>query len=431
MINFFGKFFKNPFVNASLFSGVAAVIKMGTALLIGKIIAEISGATGILLYGQLLSVILIVTILSGGALNQGFIKYIAEYNTLNKERLPKLISTAFKATTGLSIIISFILIFSSSFIAEEILYDRKYASIIICLGAFLIFYSLNNFVISILNGFQEFRKISFINISLSAVGLIITLILSYYLNIYGALLSVVTSQSVVFLITLFAVRKEKWFEIKNFTSKFDSIELSKLSKFGIMAILASITPAITAIIIRNFIVKELTEFDAGIYEFTMRIANSALMLFSMTVSIYYIPRLSEILDFKTLIKEVNSTLYIVLPISFLSLFAVYLLRDYIILILGSDEFLSSSSLILFVLAGVFFKIFTQVYGFVFVAKAKIKSIIIIEVLFNIIFTISSIWLIQAYQIKGAVIAFLACNFIYLAGVYIVFKKTFTSNSKFS
>lgn len=431
MINLFGKFFKNPFVNASLFSGVAAVIKMGTALLIGKIIAEISGATGILLYGQLLSVILIVTILSGGALNQGFIKYIAEYNTLNKERLPRLISTAFKATIGLSIIISSILIISSSFIAEEILYDRRYSSIVIYLGVFLIFYSLNNFVISILNGFQEFRKISFINISLSAVGLIITLILSYYLNIYGALLSVVTSQSVVFLITLFAVRKEKWFQIKNFTRKFDPIELNKLSKFGLMAVLASITPAITAIIIRNFIVKELTEFDAGIYEFTMRIANSALMLFSMTVSIYYIPRLSEILDFKTLIKEVNSTLYIVLPITFFSLFAVYLLRDYIILILGSDEFLSSSSLIIFVLAGVFFKIFTQVYGFVFVAKAKIKSIIIIEVLFNIIFTISSIWLIQAYQIKGAVIAFLVCNFIYLAGVYIIFKKTFTLSSKFS
>lgn len=427
MLNFFSKFLKNPFVNASLFSGVAAVIKMSTALLIGKIIAEISGATGILLYGQLLSVVLIVTILSGGALNQGFIKYIAEYNSTNKEKLPSLISTAFKTTIGLSVFISLIIILCSSYIASQVLYDASYTSIIIILGVLLLFYSLNNFTLSILNGFQRFKKISLLNIALSIVGLIITLILSFYLNIYGALLSVVTSQSVVFCITLFFVRKESWFDLNFFNKNFDITELVKLSKFGLMAVLATVTPAISAIIIRNFIAGGLSAFDAGLYEFTMRIANTALMLFSMTVSIYYIPRLSEILSFQNLKKEVNSTLIIVIPISLVSLAFIYLIRDYIILILGTDEFLESSGLFVYILIGVFLKICTQVFGFVFVAKAKIKSIIIIEVLFNICFTLASIYLVKFYQVQGAVIAFMICNFIYFIGVYITFKKVFTSN----
>lgn len=429
MNHLINKVLKNPFVNASLYSGVAAILKIGTALLVGKIIAEISGATGILLYGQLLSVVLIVTILSGGAFNQGFIKYIAEYNITDKEKIPKLISTAFKSTVGLSIIISLILIVLSPYLASEVLYDVKYTSIIVVLAVFLIFYTLNNFMLSVLNGFQKFKKISFLNITLSTTGLILTLILSYYLEIYGALLSVVMSQSIVFFVTLFFVRKEFWFSRHFFNEKINYQELVKLLKYGIMAILATVTPAVTAILIRNFITGELSQFDAGIYEFTMRIANSALMLFSMTVSIYYIPRLSEIMDFSNLLKEIRKTLYIVIPLTLITLSSTYFLRDYVILILGSEELLAGSSLIIYILVGVFLKICTQVVGFVFVAKAKIKSIIIIEVLFNICFTLLSIYLVRLYQIEGAVAAFAICNFFYMIGVYITFKNVFNGKTE--
>jgi len=424
LINRLNRILKNPFINASLFSGVSAVVKMATALLIGKIVAEISGATGILLYGQLLSVVLIVSLLAGGALNQGFVKYIAEYDSVHKEKLPGLISTAFKTTVVLSVAIGIIVIVFSSFIATYVLYNEQYASIIVYLGLFLIFYSLNNFALSVLNGFQRFKKYSVLNIALSTTGLVITIVLSYYLNIYGALLSLVTSQSVVFLITLFFVRNESWFAIAFFDSKFDYSELKKLTKFGIMVVLASITPAISAIIIRNYIAQELSIFNAGIYEFTMRIATSALMLFSMTVSIYYIPKLSEISTIKNLLTEVKNTLVIVIPFSLSSLVFIYLIRDFVIVLLGSKEFLASSGLIFYVLLGVFFKICTQVYGFVFVAKAKIRIIIIIEVLFNVCFTMASIILIQFYEIYGAVVAFTVCNFIYLIGVYITFKSVF-------
>lgn len=424
MVNPFKRFGKNPFINASLFSGVSAVVKMVSALLIGKIIAEISGATGILLYGQLLSVVLIVSLLAGGALNQGFIKYIAEYDAVNKGKLPGLISTAFKSTVALSLAIGAIVIIFSSIIARDVLYNEKYSSIVVYLGIFLIFYSLNNLALSVLNGFQKFKKYSLLNIVLSTTGLIITLILSYYLSIYGAMLSLVLSQSIVFFISLYFIRNEFWFNLDFFNSRFDYAELIKLSKFGLMAVLASVTPAISAIIIRNYIAQELSIFNAGIYEFTMRIATSALMLFSMTVSMYYIPKLSEISNAKRLLTEVKSTLLIVIPFSFLSLTFIYFIRDFVIVLLGSEEFLASSSLIWLVLLGVLFKICTQVYGFVFVAKAKIRIIIIIEVLFNICFTIASIILIQFYQIYGAVMAFMICNFIYLIGVYSTFRKVF-------
>lgn len=424
MVNPFKFFIKNPFINASLFSGVSAVVKMVSALLIGKIIAEISGATGILLYGQLLSVVLIVSLLAGGALNQGFIKYIAEYDAVNKGKLPGLISTAFKSTVALSLAIGAIVIIFSSIIARDVLYNEKYSSIVVYLGIFLIFYSLNNLALAVLNGFQKFKKYSLLNIVLSTTGLIITLILSYYLNIYGAMLSLVLSQSVVFFISLYFIRNEFWFNLDFFNSRFDYEELIKLSKFGLMVVLASVTPAISAIIIRNYIAQELSIFNAGIYEFTMRIATSALMLFSMTVSMYYIPKLSEISNAKRLLTEVKSTLLIVIPFSFLSLTFIYFIRDFVIVLLGSEEFLASSSLIWLVLLGVLFKICTQVYGFVFVAKAKIRIIIIIEVLFNICFTIASIILIQFYQIYGAVMAFMICNFIYLIGVYSTFRKVF-------
>ncbi len=64
------------------------------------------------------------------------------------------------------------------------------------------FYSLNVFSFSIMNGFTKYKFLLIINVIGQILGLSVTLILIYNDNIEGALISVVITPSLIFLIEL-------------------------------------------------------------------------------------------------------------------------------------------------------------------------------------------------------------------------------------
>ena len=418
------KIINNPFVNASFYSAISSVIKILTSLLIGKIIAQMSGAEGMVLYGQLLSFVVILNVFSGGAILQGITKYVAEYNNQDKNKIPVLLSTALKISLYLSLFFGALMILFSKLISKLILYTEEYYLVFVVFGITISFFTINNFLLAILNGYKEYKKFNVINIILNISSLIITVVLSYFLDVLGTLLSVVVNQSIILSISIYFLRNENWLRKENFNLSINKTQLKLLLGFGIVAILSTALTPISSIIIRNNIISSVSLFDAGLYEFVFRISGAVIMFFTLTISTYYLPRISEINNKKELLLEVKKTYIIVIPVIFVLLLIVYFLRDFITIILASREFLVASNLFIYVLIGVFFKVITQIVGFVFLSKAKIKEVIIIEVLFNICFTIMSIFLVNRIGLVGAVMAFLICNILYFIGVLSLFLNTF-------
>lgn len=418
------KIINNQFVNASFYSAISSVIKILTSLLIGKLIAQMSGAEGMVLYGQLLSFVVILNVFSGGAILQGITKYVAEYNNQDKNKIPVLLSTALKVSLYLSLFFGALMILFSKLISKLILYTEEYYLVFVVFGITISFFTINNFLLAILNGYKEYKKFNIINIILNISSLIITVVLSYFLDVLGTLLSVVVNQSIILSISIYFLRNENWLRKENFNLSINKTQLKLLLGFGIVAILSTALTPISSIIIRNNIISSVSLFDAGLYEFVFRISGAVIMFFTLTISTYYLPRISEINNKKELLLEVKKTYIIVIPVIFVLLLIVYFLRDFITIILASREFLVASNLFIYVLIGVFFKVITQIVGFVFLSKAKIKEVIIIEVLFNICFTIMSIFLVNRIGLVGAVMAFLICNILYFIGVLSLFLNTF-------
>lgn len=414
----------NQFINASFYSAISSIIKIITSLLIGKLIANLSGAEGMVLYGQLLSFVVILNVFSGGAINQGITKYVAQYNVQEEHLLPKVLSTSLKITFYLSLSLGLLIVVFSKFISKQILYDEKFYLIFVIYGFTITFFSLNNFLLSVLNGFKEYKKFNVLNIILNLSSLIVTLILSYTLDVIGTLLSVVVNQSIIFFIALFYLRKEKWFKIDNFTFSIDKIQLKLLSGFALISVLSTAVAPISSIIIRNNIISQLSLFDAGLYEFAFRVSTAVIIFFSLTISTYYLPRISEISIKKELFLEIKNTYLIVIPIVVFLLMIIYLCRDLIILILASTDFKLAAPLFIWVLVGVFFKICTQIVGFVFLSKAKIKSVIAIEIIYNVVLTLTSIYFVRKFGLVGSVIAFCLCNIVYFIGVQVMFYYNF-------
>ncbi|MFN5920327.1 MAG: hypothetical protein ACK45I_03385, partial [Bacteroidota bacterium] len=72
-------FFSSSFFTVSVFTSASTVIKLITSFLSAKVIALYAGPAGLGMLGQLSSFIAVSLTLSTGAINNGIIKYLAEY----------------------------------------------------------------------------------------------------------------------------------------------------------------------------------------------------------------------------------------------------------------------------------------------------------------------------------------------------------------
>ena len=138
------------------------------------------------------------------------------------------LGTGFWITAILSVICGLVLIFGAGFFARTILKDIQYISVFYIFGGTLILYGFNTLLISVINGFKEFKKYVVANILGSIIGLLFTIILAYNFGIYGALISAVTYQSIVFILTLFLVMNSRWFKIKEIIKNFSKSAAVKI-----------------------------------------------------------------------------------------------------------------------------------------------------------------------------------------------------------
>lgn len=394
---------------------------MLTGFLSIKIVAVLIGPSGIALLGQLNNFSSVFLTFSGGGINNGVTKNLAE-NASSISKVTAILSTSLRITIVLSIISSILLIIGSAYFSQLILKDVRYSSIFVIFGFTIIFYALNGLLLSILNGFKEFNKFISINIVTSLTGLVISLILVIYFGVFGALLSAVTFQSLVFLITLIFVYKCKWFKRHYFFGKFTKSVLHKLSHYTLMAFVSAATVPVSQLIIRGFITEEFSLAEAGVWEGINRISGMYLMLITSSLGVYYLPRLSEISNNLEMRKEIFNAYILILPPLLILTFVIYYCRDLLIIFLFNEKFTSMRDLFFFQLLGDYFKIASWILAFIMIARSMTFTYVVTEITFSALTVILSLYFIKIHGNVGATIGHFITYFIYFLAMLFIFRK---------
>jgi PST family polysaccharide transporter len=369
---------------------------------------------------------MILLSISGGGIRNGMTKHIAQFaGSQNKLRL--FLSTGFWITFTLSAICGLVLILGAGYFSRSILKDSQYISIFYIFGITIILYALNDLLISIINGFREFKKYVAVNISGSIVGLIFTIALSYAFGVYGALVSLVTYQSVVFLITLVMVARSPWFQWKAFFGRFSKTAGIRLWSYSKMAIATAVVLPLSQWIVRNYIITHQSKHNAGLWESMNRISNIYLMVITTSLSVYYLPKLASLKNDREIRSEIMSVYKLLLPALVLFSITLILCRYYIINILFSNDFQGMQNLFAFQLLGDLLKMATWVLGYVLVAKAMTKAYIIIEIVSCTLFVLFSIFFIDQFGTIGATIGYAAAFLCQLLVMVFTFRKLLFSH----
>lgn len=408
-------------VKTSLLSLIATFFKMLSGLVINKAVSVYIGPAGLAVIGQFQNFSQLVLIAAQGAINNGVVKYTAEYGK-ESEKLPSLFSTSIRISFTTSIVVGCILVIFSNFFSLKILDDVQYQFIFIIFGFTIILFVLNGLFLSIINGLKEIRSYIKINIIQSIYSLIFTSLLIYFFGLKGALIALATNQSIIFFITLFMLRKHEVITWKKFTSSFDRKISKNLFSYSAMAITSAIMVPTSQFIIRDYIGTTQGLDQAGYWQGVWYISTTYLMIVTTALSTYYLPRLSEITSKQELKKEILQGYKILLPIVIVCGLIIYLLRDFIICLLFSDSFTPMKPLFTWQIIGDVFKIASWLLAYVMLAKAMTRTFIISEIFFSVTFVLLSYFFIKSEGTIGATYAYCLNYFLYLIIFIFVIKK---------
>ena len=414
------KFLSADIVKVFSLTSVFTLVKMLTGFVSVKIVSIIIGPSGIALLGQLNSFSTMMLNLASGGITNGIIKYVSEYK--NDNIVKQYISTAYRITLYCSIFVGICLLAFHRMLSNWIMLSPQYGYVFIVFGVTILLYAFNNLLLSVLNGYKEYKLFVKINIVNSILGLLFTVALVYFFQLKGALISAVTFQSVMFFATLWMARKLPWMKKDFFLGKLESPVVKKYLQYALMCFVSTATIPVAQLILRGHVISNISDVHAGWWEAMNRISGMYLMVITSSFGVYYLPRLSELETRAELRHEIFKAYKVIVPILIAGFSAIYFLREFVIYVLFTKEFQPMERLFIWQLASDFFKIASWLLAFLMVAKSMTKTYIATDILFPAFHVGLSFLMMKTNGVVGITQSSFVSNVLYLITMMVIFRK---------
>lgn len=414
-------------IKTSLLNGIAVLIKMLTLLGINKVLAVYVGPAGYAALGQFQNAMQMITTVASGAINTGVTKYTAEYGD-DKARQYRIWRSAISISFFCSIFAALVIVVFSRQLAVFFLKNEIYQGVFIWFAAALLLLTLNSVLVAILNGKKDIRRYVLANILASLLSLAVTAVLAIAYGLYGALVSLAIYQSLSFFVTLLLCARAPWFRYNYLIGKADTESVKNLSKFALMALTTAICIPVSHVLVRKHLGDTFGWESAGYWEAMWRLSGAYLMLVTTTLSVYYLPRLSELKNANETKIEILQGYKIILPVAVLTGLVIFTLRDRIVAFLFTPEFLPMRELFALQILGDTLKIGGWILAYVIVGRALVKLFIATEIVFSASFVLFTYLFTYYMGFQGVAMAHAVNYFIYwIVMACIVFIMIFKQN----
>ncbi|KAA0987720.1 O-antigen translocase [Pseudomonas sp. ANT_J12] len=390
-------------IKTSLLNGIAVLVKMLTLLGINKVLAIYVGPVGYAALGQFQNAIQMITTFASGAINTGVTKYTAEYHYDEKKQQAVWRSAGTIAISGSLLCSAIILIFSDD-LAGWILKNNEFGGVFRWFAATLVFFTLNTLLLAILNGKKDLLRYVAANIAGSLFAFVVTTALSIFSGLYGALIALAIYQSISFFVTLVICLKASWFRLSYLYGRVDKEVARNFLKYTAMALTSAICVPVSHILVRNHLGASLGWEAAGYWEAMWRLSAAYLMLVTTTLSVYYLPKLSELTNEADVREEIIQGYRFILPCTAICGLLIYVLRDFIIHVLFTADFLPMRNLFAWQIVGDTLKIGSWILAYVMLGKAMFKLFIISEIVSAACFYLLTVVLTKYMGLEGVSLA---------------------------
>lgn len=403
--------------------------RMGFSLVTQKVLAVLIGAEGLALVGNLKNVTAFFEKFSVLGTSNGLVKYIAEFKDDN-DKLNQLFSTTFVFSCIAALLSFVVLFFGADYLNQLLFGNENDFTLVLKILAFVIpFFSLNAVIHSLLNGLSAYKIFTKTTLLIAAVGTILVVVLTFEYGLFGSLMAIVLLPLVQFLCYVLLTFKTSFAYI---TKKAVSVSLgfkNNLLSYSVMTIVVVLFANVNEIAIRRLIEHKSGIADSGYWTAMNSISKTYMQFTAAIFPLYILPRYARITSSFGFRKEVKHVYKMLLPLLATGLVLVFLLRDYIIRLLYTPEFLEMSKYFKWQLLGDLVKFIAIVMAYQFLAKKQTVNFIVTELFSVVAFYVLSVFFIDSFGTEGVIIAHFIRYILYFLLVLFILRHSFFGGDK--
>lgn len=407
-------------VKTSLLNGLAVLTKLATSLILNKVLAVYVGPTGYAVIGQFQNLVSLVSTFSSGAVNTGVIKHTAQFHDDPARQRAVWRTAATIGLVGAGVFAALLLVFRVQ-LARWALSDERLASVMTWLAVSLVLLILNALMLAVLNGLKAVRALVVANIVGSLIGAALATALVLRYGLYGALVALALSQGVACGFTAWVFVRKTGIHWRALFGRIDIGIARSLGRYALMAATTALVVPLSQIVIRDRLAADLGLATAGLWQAMWKISEVHLQLLTTTLSLYFLPRFSEIRSPVALRREIFAGYRFVLPVVMTTALGLYVFRELLIRALLSAEFMPLVDVLGIQLLGDVLKVGSWVMAFTMVSHGRTRAFVVTEVLFAALLVISSVVLAREFGLRGAAAAYVLTYAVYWGAMFWLFR----------
>ncbi len=361
--------------------------------------------------------------------NQGVINYTAVYSERPK-RLINFLASVYRLVLFSSLVIAGLLMVFAPKISMYLFKTGNYTFIIYAFAFFTPVYAYQSILLAVLNGLEQYRRISVFNAFIHITGTILTAVLVVKMHYTGALLSIALTPVTVMGILILQLGKDSKILLNKplhymRINGLHKNNFKRLFPYIIMSFVVAIVIPVGHILIRNLIIDfygTAGKIHAGYWDAIRKISSFALMFIAPLYGMFYLPQLAKVKSgsqWRKLIAEMVK--YVYFPF-ILMLIVIYLFRNFFTLFVFSEEYNPVNQYYFWQFTGDIIKIFSLLIAYKMWVKRTVNLFVFSEISYWILYYLLSKYFIDIQGITGVIKAYAAANVYYLSLMILAFRK---------
>lgn len=408
-------------ISVSLLSGVMTLIKMIMGFAVSKAVAVYTGPAGMAILGQVQSVILSLNGIINSPVGNGVIKYTSE-NGPDYHKCSPWWRASLSYVFGLSIITIVLGCFFAENISKALFNQGEYYWLVIVMVFVCPLTAMGTLISSILNGLQNYKQYlltGMLSAILSGLVMIVTVI---HYGVIGALISATIQYALIGFVSIVVNAYQPWLKVRFLVGSVSSEVKKNIAEFIFMTLVSAVALPLGMLIIRSILIRHTGWQSAGEWQAVWKISEAYLSIITMGLAVYYLPKLSTLHDRDAMLSEIRSVAAVVLPVIVIMAVMVYLLRDFAISLLYTEQFRAARDLFKIQLIGDVIKVMSWLYAYPLIAKKATKLFVSTEIIFTATLIFLSYYFILSFGVQGANIAYAVNYLLYFVFVYFAVNK---------
>lgn len=403
----------------TLYSAASTSVRLLFSILSNKIMAFYLGPAGIGLLGQLASFQTIASSIASLGMSSVVVRFIAGPEPEREK------SSYLFAAIVITLIMSgstagFVALFASN-LSMILFGSNSVQGVVILCAVSLLASPLAALILAALNATWQIGLVTIFGILSSVLSVVLLSLGVFAAGWKGALYASASCQLIIGLATLAlfpALRRACNPKATEQTRE----HVRKLLSYTTMAVVSSIAAPVTVFLIRTMLIDRLSLDAAGKWQALWRISETYLSLVISVMSVYYIPRLSELRDDPdNLRNEIFRGFRLFVPAACFMAIVIYMLRNWIVAILFTEEFTEITALFAAQLSGDVLKVASWLLANLMLIRGMIFIYVTLEIMFSVLFYVLSNVMVSYLGLAGMGYSFAMVYAVYFAIVIILFR----------